>query len=235
MNNTSHAVKTPLSSVKGPIFIGRTWAEYLKMFNIVSEELFEGKILDCAAGASSFTAELSKRGGEAVAVDLLYNETADDLCDKYSEHMSVLLEGLGSTDHFVWKFFSNLDDLKAQRNQACKEFISDYRDYRGKRYIAADITNLPFDDNTFSMVLCSHLLFIYDHRLDYTFHLNAIKEMIRVTSGDLRIYPLVKKKGMKSVFVERIFNDLHDVDVKIVSVDYEFRKGGNEMIKISKI
>ncbi len=233
--NHSSNNKLPWHKIEGPIFIGRTWAEYLKMFNIGSEELFEGKILDCAAGASSFTAELSKRGGDAVAVDLLYNETANDLCDKYSEHMSVLLEGLESTDHFVWKFFSNLDDLKVQRNQACREFIRDYRDYRGKRYIAADITKLPFNDNTFSMVLCSHLLFIYDHRLDYTFHLNSIKEMIRVTSGDLRLYPLVKKKGVKSVFVERILNDLPDVDVKIVPVDYEFRKGGNEMIKISKL
>ena len=59
--------------------------------------------------------------------------------------------------------------------------------------------------------------------------------MIRVTSGDSRLYPLVKNKGVKSVFVERILNDLRDVDVKIVPVDYEFRKGGNEMIKISKL
>jgi ubiquinone/menaquinone biosynthesis C-methylase UbiE len=219
--------------IKGPIFIGRTWKEYLKMFNLNSDDMVGGKLLDCAAGASSFTAEMSKRGYDVKAVDILYNEEADVLCDKCYEHMEVLVDGLESVDHFVWSFFSDLDDLKEQRNHACSEFIQDYRNHR-KRYIAADLTHLPFEDNSFKMVLCSHLLFIYDHRLDYEFHLKSIKEMLRVSSSELRIYPLVKNRGMKSEFVKRIINDLHDVDADIVKVDYEFRKGGNEMIKIRK-
>jgi hypothetical protein len=59
--------------------------------------------------------------------------------------------------------------------------------------------------------------------------------MLRVTSRELRIYPLVKNKGLKSDFVMRIIDDLQDFDVNIVEVDYEFRRGGNEMIVISKV
>jgi ubiquinone/menaquinone biosynthesis C-methylase UbiE len=232
--NKNSNIKPPWDQIKGPIFIGRTWAEYLKMFNLKSEELAGEKILDCAAGASSFTREMSEMGFDIVAVDILYNEEADVLCNKCREHMEVLVEGLESVDHFVWTFFSNLEDLKKQRNNACREFIKDYRDRRGKNYIAADLTRLPFEDNRFSMVLCSHLLFIYDHRLDYEFHLNSINEMLRVTSHELRIYPLVKNRGKKSEFVKRIVNDLQNVDIEIVKVDYEFRKGGNEMLKIIK-
>jgi SAM-dependent methyltransferase len=221
------------SKIKGPIFIGRTWREYLKMFNLKSEDLMEGKILDCAAGASSFTAEMSKRGYDVKAVDILYNEEADLLCDKYKEHMKVLVEGLSSVNTFVWSFFQDLEDLQKQRNQACIEFITDYRNHR-KRYISADLTRLPFEDRSFKMVLCSHLLFIYDHRLSYEFHLKSIKEMLRVSSSELRIYPLVKNKGLKSKFVKRIIKDLPDVHAEIVKVDYEFRKGGNEMFKLIK-
>ena len=228
-------IKPPWDRIKGPIFIGRTWLEYLKMFDLSSEELAGGKILDCAAGASSFTAEMSKRGFDVTAVDILYNEDPDVLCDKCRYHMKILVEGLGSVDHFVWSFFKDLEDLKNQRNQACREFIDDYRNQMGRKYITADLTRLPFEDNRFSVVLCSHLLFIYDHRLDYEFHLNSIKEMLRVTSRELRIYPLVKNKGIKSEFIKRIINELQDFDVNIVKVDYEFRRGGNEMIKIRKI
>ena len=226
--------KSPWRKVEGPIFIGRTWTEYIKMFNLDPENIAGEKILDCAAGASSFTAMMSKKGFDIKAVDIIYNETPDALSAKCEEHLELLVEGLKSVDHFVWGFFSDVEDLKKQRNNACREFIEDYRKYKGQRYIGADLKSLPFKDNSFSIVLCSHLLFIYDHRLDYNFHLNAIREMLRVSSNELRIYPLVKNRGKKSEFVKKIMNDLTDVDVEIVKVDYEFRKGGNEMLRIVK-
>ena len=204
------------------------------MFDLSIEDLVNGKILDCAAGASSFTAEMSKRGYEVMALDILYDEDPDVLCDKYQEHMKVLIEGLASVDSFIWNFFPNIEDLKEKRDEACREFIEDYRKNMASHYIKADLTNLPFPDNTFSMVLCSHLLFIYDHRLDYKFHLKTIEEMIRVSSNEVRIYPLVKNRELKSDFVKCIIKDLQDVDIKIVKVDYEFRKGGNEMMRIIK-
>ena len=223
-----------IKKIEGPIFIGRTWAEYIKMFDLKRKDLVNGRILDCAAGASSFTAEMSKRGYEVIALDILYGEDPDILCAKYREHMKVLIGGLASVDSFVWNFFSDIEDLKEKRDDACREFIEDYRKNRETHYIKADLNFLPFPDNSFSMVLCSHLLFIYDHRLDYKFHLNIIKEMIRVSSNEVRIYPLVKNRKLKSDFVKCIINDILDVDIQIVKVDYEFRKGGNEMMRIIK-
>jgi hypothetical protein len=223
----------PFGKIKGPIFIGRSWAEYMKMFNLKVEELTIGSVLDCAAGASSFTAHMRNKGCDVTAVDILYNEDADILCNKCREHLEALVEGLKSFDHFVWSYFQDLEDLQEERSRACNEFIEDYKYQKGERYIAADLTNLPFEDGKFSMVLCSHLLFIYDHRLDYEFHLKAIKEMLRVSSKELRIYTLVRNRGEKSPFVNRIIKDLKE-DIEILKVDYEFRQGGNEMIKIKK-
>jgi len=54
-----------------------------------------------------------------------------------------------------------------------------------------------------------------------------------VSSKELRIYPLVRNRGEKSPFVNRIIKDLKE-DIEILKVDYEFRQGGNEMIKIKK-
>lgn len=228
----------PISSfnrIQGPIFIGRTWKEYEEMFNLETGKLKELKILDCASGASSFRVHSAEEGVDVTAVDLMYNQNPDDLCIKCNQHLKILVESLKKIQNrFVWKFFRDPDDLQKSRNDACKEFVHDYSRYKGKYYIPADIKNLPFDDEYFDLILCSHLLFIYDHRLDYEFHLKAINEMLRVSKGELRIYPLVKNHGVKSKFVERIMADIPDARMEIVRVNYEFRKGGNEMLKISK-
>ena len=87
----------------------------LKCSNLKEKDLINGKILDCAAGSSSFTAEMSKKGYKVMALDILYDMDPDILCDKYREHMEVLIEGLASVDGFVWNFFSDIDDLKEKR------------------------------------------------------------------------------------------------------------------------
>jgi len=226
--------KVHLGNVEGPIFIGRSWAEYIRMFNIDLEDIVGESILDCGAGASSFTALMSEKGFDIKAVDIIYNESADILSVKCREHLELLVAGLKSADLFVWDFFKDIGDLKKHRINACRKFIDDYRKYKGCRYVYGDLKCLPFEDNSFSIVLCSHLLFIYDHRLDYDFHLKTIGEMLRVSSNELRIYPLVKNLGKKSVFVKHIMDDFSDFDVEIVKVDYEFRRGGNEMLRIVK-
>jgi ubiquinone/menaquinone biosynthesis C-methylase UbiE len=222
--------------IEGPIFIGRSWAEYLKMFDLNLKNLNNKKILDCAAGASSFTNFLSKNGIDASAVDILYDEDPEFLKKRCKEHLMALVESLGKMEYeFVWSFFKNLDDLKNHRMQSCLDFNRDYKLHMGKKYIKADLTQLPFEDESFDMVLCAHLLFIYDHRLNWNFHLKSVEEMVRVSSNEVRIYPLVKNKGKKSIFVDKLIRNLpKDLETEIVEVDYQFRRGGNEMLRIIK-
>jgi len=222
--------------IKGPIFIGRSWAEYMKMFDLDEEYLKDKPTLDCAAGASSFTAHMSRRGFDATAVDILYDRSFKFLQERCKKHLYILVDALSEMkNHFVWSFFTDLDDLRMHRMAACREFIEDYKKYKGKKYIKADLTQLPFSDNSFHLILCSHLLFIYDHRLSYRFHIDSIKEMLRVSSKEVRIYPLIKHNLKKSLFVDGIMEELKGkANVEIVKVDYEFRKGGYEMMKIIK-
>jgi alpha-N-acetylglucosamine transferase len=60
--------------------------------------------------------------------------------------------------------------------------------------------------------------------------------MLRVCEGELRIYPLVKHHANKSAYVKQIQKDMVDyVEIELVEVDYQFRKGGNEMMVLKKI
>ncbi|MGZ7070142.1 MAG: methyltransferase domain-containing protein [Methanobacterium sp.] len=221
--------------IKGPIFIGRSYHEYLRMFNLDPDKLKNEKILDCAAGASSFTAWMNKKGVDVKAIDLLYDENPSFLQNRCIEHLSALLEALSDIEsYFVWDYFNDLDEIKETRIKACKDFCRHYKNNREK-YIKGDLTDLPFKDDTFSLVLCSHLLFIYDHRLSYDFHIKSINEMLRVSSREVRLYPLVKHKAKKSEYVNKVMNDLSEkADLRIEKVNYEFRKGACEMMRIIK-
>jgi SAM-dependent methyltransferase len=224
------------ASIEGPIFIGRSWAEYIKMFDLDISKLKNRKILDCAAGASSFTGFMNKNGYDVIAADVLYDKSPDFLQKKCKDHLQILVDALDKMQNqFEWDFFENLNDLKEHRLASCRDFGADYAQNKGYKYLKADLNQLPFSDNTFDMVLCAHLLFIYDHRLTWDFHQKAVNEMIRVTSSEVRIYPLVKHKGKKSLFVNKIINGLNEeVRAQIVKVDYQFRKGGDEMLLLTK-
>lgn len=224
------------AKIEGPIFIGRSWVEYIKMFDLNLEKLNSNKILDCAAGASSFTSFMLKNGYDATAVDLLYDKDSEFLKNRCKNHLQALVDALEKIEgEFVWSFFNNLEELKNHRMESCRDFNNDYKINKGKRYLKADLTQLPFPDNSFNMVLCAHLLFIYDHRLDLNFHQKTVEEMVRVSCEEVRIYPLVKNKGQKSIYVDKIIQNMPEtVETEIVEVDYQFRRGGNEMLRIIK-
>jgi len=57
-------IKLDLSRI---VFIGRTFDEYMSMFNLTQEDLVGRKILDCPAGACSVTAKANQLGADVTA------------------------------------------------------------------------------------------------------------------------------------------------------------------------
>lgn len=228
-----------INSENGKIwFLGRSYEEYLKMFSLNEEELKNIRILDCAAGASSFTPHLLKKGHDITAVDILYCKNLEEIKNQCENDFHTLLEVHSGLDHKVdWNFFRNPEDLVKQRISVYEEFIDDYALRKGARYIEGSLPNLPFKDDHFDLVLSSHLLFLYADRLGYDFHRESVLEMLRISSNEVRIYPTLKLRGEgnKSVFLSRIIDELSDLaSFEIVKVNYKFRRGGDEMLKITK-
>ncbi len=224
-----------MTKIVGPIFTGRSWEEYQKMFHLEEWELKNQSFLDCAAGASSFAAYLANQGGDVRAVDRLYDQDPQILRSLCQEHLEALIKSLEPIKkEFDWTYFRDLEHLQKHRYGSCQEFYQDYSQNR-HRYIQGDLTRLPFDDDQFDIVLCSHLLFIYDHRLDLDFHLRVLEEMFRVAGEEVRIYPLVKHKKRKSEFLKPVWERLSEVaELELVKVDYQFRRGGDQMLVMRK-
>jgi len=216
---------------------GRSFEEYILMFSL-SEEDLRKRILDCGAGPASFNSILTCRGGNVVSVDPIYKFSASEIRQRIEETYEEILEQIKKNMHeFVWNHISSVEELGRVRMKAMEEFLSDYPSgLKEGRYIEAGLPVLPFQDNEFDLALCSHLLFLYSEQLSEDFHIDSIKELCRV-SEEVRIFPLLELGSRKSRHLDQVLNTLaqQGYSVDILPVEYEFQRGGNEMLRIKSV
>ena len=218
-------------------FIGRTFDEYIKMFDLEVESI-EGKtILDCPSGADSFVATAHELGASITGVDVMYSHTPRELARRCQLDYEDVAEQLGEkSDLFNWKFYGDVEGRKQFLNEAYETFIDDYPEgLKDGRYIYAELLKIPFESDSFALVLSAHFLFLYGVRLDFEFHLETLRELTRVASEQVRIFPLVgldtEKYGRLEEIVYELTEDGHTVD--LVQVPFEFQQGADEMLVIS--
>lgn len=212
-------------------FIGRTLAEYRRMFDLDPDSLAGGRVLDCPSGACSFVAEASEWSVDAVGADVLYDRTPAELASRAAadaERASAALDDV--EDLYEWDYYGDVAGLRAHREHAASRFLADYA-RRGERYVRAELPTLPFSDGAFDLVVSAHFCFLYDDRLDADFHVAALRELLRV--GDaLRVFPLAGFDAERSAHVEPVLDALREDgrDVRIESVPFEFQSGADAML-----
>ncbi len=215
---------------------GRTLEEYKLMFSLTDADL-NSNILGCGDGPASFNAEMTKQNHSVVSIDPVYEFSSDQIRQRVEDtYKTVISQVRQNPDRYIWKNFQNVDELGQARLGAMEDFLVDYE--LGKeagRYRAESLPSLDFTDNQFDLCLSSHLLFLYSDQLTLEFHLDSIHELLRV-SKELRIFPLLKLNCSRSPYVDAVITNLSEkgFDVKIVPVEYEFQKGGNQMLQIRK-
>lgn len=214
---------------------GRTLEEYKLMFDLTSADL-NRQILGCGDGPASFNAEMTKQGHSVVSIDPIYEFSAEQIRQRVQDtYTTVISQVRLNPDSYIWKNFQNVDELGKARLDAMEDFLADYAaGQQADRYRAESLPELSFGDRQFELCLCSHLLFLYSDQLSLEFHLASIEELLRV-SQELRIFPLLKLNCDRSPYVDPIVQTLSDkgYGVEIQTVDYEFQRGGNQMMKIS--
>jgi hypothetical protein len=226
--------KNKVMKFKDVVPWGRSFDEYVKMFSLTPADL-NHKILDCGGGPSSFNAEMTKQGKKVISIDPIYNLSTDDIETRINETYDDVINQIKvNTDKFIWRNISSVEELGRIRMAAMKQFLDDYEQGKiERRYIYAELPSLPFTDKKLDIALSSHLLFLYSSNLSLEFHQKAINEMLRV-AREIRIFPLVNVNAVPSPYVEHIKKELakRGYKVTIEKVDYEFQKGGNEILRI---
>ncbi|MFC0470693.1 SAM-dependent methyltransferase [Halalkalibacter kiskunsagensis] len=218
------------------IFIGRTFEEYLDMFSLTVQELKEKKILDCPAGACSFTAMGNKLGMDVTACDIAYYHSIDNLEKKGIQDIEHAMEQMKNVKHkFVWDYFKDIENLRKHRLSALQACANNMRE-SSERYVPVTLPTLPFQDEEFDILLSAHFLFTYADRLDYDFHKKTLHELVRVSKEEIRIFPLVDLTGNRYQHLDRLKQELLDMGctVEEMKVPYEFQANAHSMLKITK-
>lgn len=218
------------------IFIGRTFDEYLDMFALSKARIQGSRILDCPAGACSFTAVANRLGAEVTACDIAYDHHGEDLKQKGLQDIEHAAAHITKAkDNYEWNYISSIEDLKNRRTQALHDCSEDMRN-SGGRYVPAVLPVLPFEDGAFDLVLSAHFLFMYADHLSYEFHIGTLTELLRVAKEEVRIFPLVDLKGDRYEHLDTVIEYLATKGymVEEVFVSYEFQRKANSFLRITK-
>jgi len=206
---------------------GRSFEEYVRMFALTDDDLSRS-ILDCAAGPSSFAAEMHARGGNAIAVDPIYEFSADQIRARVREVGDDMLEQVREQpSQFKWDYIHSPEHLGEVRLGAMENFLSDFvTDTRRERYRTGGLPRLEFGDSEFDLALCSHFLFLYSGRFNQDFHIASVRELLRA-AHEVRIFPVTDLAGRESLHLPAVRDAFA---TELVAVPYEFLKGANQML-----
>jgi hypothetical protein len=235
MHSLSYSNEFQLSSVA---FFGRTFDEYVRFFGLDACALPGLRVLDVAAGPSSFTFEAHRRGIRAAAVDPLYGYSPQSL-DAFVrvDYERVMAEVRLRESLLRYRYFPSIEAAEASRRAAAARFLSDYEDgFVQDRYIGGSLPRLRFADRSFDLVLCAHLLFTYARHFDYDWHLEACLELLRVSAAEVRIHPVCGPDGLPYGGMSRLRRDLESsgADFRLIDVDYEFFAGTGSTLVLTR-
>jgi len=214
---------------------GRNFDEYCAMFALSDDDL-AGRTLGCGDGPAAFNADLTARGGRVVSVDPIYQFTADEIRARiHATAPQVMEQTRAHLDDFVWTTIPSPEALFDIRMVAMNRFLADFP--RGKeegRYLAHALPDLPFPEGAFDLALSSHFLFLYSDHLSEDFHCRAVTEMLRV-AREVRIFPLLSLARQPSTHIDAVRREAERLGRTwtIREVEYEFQRGGNEMLRIA--
>ena len=216
--------------------LGRSYSEYVQMFGL-SEDDLNRSIIGVADGIASFNAEMKELGKTVLSVDPLYEFEGSEIRNRFYEVIDNVVEQLRSTQgDYNWTFFKNPDEYREHRIETAERFIRDYDSGKNEgRYVFGELPELELEDNSFDLALCSFYLFFYSEQLNYEFHLESVKEMIRIAK-EVRIHPLIDLAVNRSVHLDPVISEIEKEGylVEIAEVEYDMQPGGNIMLRILK-
>jgi hypothetical protein len=215
---------------------GRSLEEYKSMFSL-SEADLNAKILGCGDGPASFNAEMTELKHSVVSIDPLYQFSAKQIEQRVrATYELVISQVKQNPNHYIWNNFRDADELGKARLNAMEIFLLDYESGKvAGRYLYQSLPSLEFADDQFELCICSHLLFLYSEKLSLDFHVASIHELLRI-APEVRIFPLLKLDGQPSPYLGLVIEALSNkgCNIQVNSVAYEFQKGGNQMLRISR-
>lgn len=215
------------------VLLGRTLDEYRRYFALNIPDWRGKKVLDVAGGVSSFTAEASAQGVQAMSADPIYSLSAEEIEPRCAADIKTVFAAVRGLPTYKWDFYKNPENMIELRTRAYQTFLQDFRSEGLKRYIPASLPHLPFADKQFDLVLVSYFLFVYQDHFSFEFHENAVVELLRV-GREVRIYPTVTFEAEQSEYFKALprSQKLKGAFFESVQTDFEFLLNSNSFLRV---
>lgn len=231
--------KMPAYPQTGVASTCRSYEEYERMFGIETDKLLGGKVLDVAGGASSFTAQLCARGIDAFAADPFYEGDRQAIVAAAAREIDTSSAKVAAMAHvYDWSYYGSPERHRRMREASLEAFADHFQsEAGGGKYLAASLPRLPFEDDMFSLVVCSHFLFLYADQFGERFHEEALRELLRVAApgGEVRIYPLVTLAWEPVPYLERLLRVLaSEADASFVPCGLPFVPRESSVLALRK-
>lgn len=220
-------------------FFGRPYSELMRCFGLDETALVGKSVLECPSGPSSFVAEANACGISAVGVDPLFYRSPAAVRSLALADFKLMFERVRGAppDRFVQRTYESIEDAEASRLAGLERFLADYATGKALgRYQEGALPYLNFEDASFDIVVCGHLLFIYSATLDLEFHRSAIQEMCRVSREEVRIHPIVDNGSERYPHLDELIQLAASLgfEAKVQDVDHEFFRGSNRTLVLTR-
>jgi hypothetical protein len=231
------AVSTPPASPRGLgdiIITSRGFDEYRAMFDLADVPLPGREILDCPGGASGFPAGARALGAQVTSADPAYVVPPGELIAR--ARRDTLHGNRYVREHpelYVFEWFADADEHAASRLASLAAFADDFTG-PDARYVPARLPELRFADGAFDLVLSGHLLFTYPDHMDEAAHVAALRELVRVSRRQVRVFPLLDTTVTPSPYLDRLRRVLESDGARTAlrRVPYHFQRGADTMLTI---
>ncbi|MDH6711192.1 SAM-dependent methyltransferase [Kitasatospora sp. MAA19] len=198
------AVHTPAdpSAVGRDILVtSRPLDEYCALFDLTRSQLatLPGPLLDCPGGAAGLAAEARQLGCRVIAADPAYALPAPEVAAHALAARASMAAALAARPHlYPAPRPCRSDRYLRSWDRARRLFAADSAAHP-QQYVAAALPRLPFADGAFALTLSGYLIFAYPEVFGPERQLEALLELVRVTSpdGEVRVQPLHDGRGRR--------------------------------------
>lgn len=165
--------------------------DYQHMFDLRLEDLTSQTFLDCASGASSFSAQVRARGGSVLAVDPAYDSGLAAIEHRVRKNLSGAPAWFaGNSEAINWSYLGSPDSYARATDAIFDLFSADFRSSPQSYLTDALPTRSHIPDNSVDTALCANLLFAYSELLEPTGLVAWILELCRVSRHRVLIHPI---------------------------------------------
>jgi hypothetical protein len=218
------------------LFFGRKYDEVLSVFRLSESDLAGRMVLDCNSGPDAFVAEATRRGFAVTGCDPVYAKSVEEIrAQGQADIAHSLARSTGRPESTGALDVAEFNRLKSE---ALEMFLRDFEEgKRAGRYVAGALPELPFADRAFDLVLSAHFLFIASpprvggmidtEQFDLEFHRRAVRELIRVCRGQVRIFPFTKISEPDAIhpWAAQILGELAADGFRLAIVENDYDQG----------